>query len=919
VNLTDTTFEHSAFCWPKGLHSSRNQFVSFERRFKVDSIQPMYIYLFADTRYRLFVNEIFVAYGPGRFVTQFPEYDTHHLTPHLIPGENMVRVEVNYYGCSSFQSMPDGQPGFIAAGGNGDGTIDMSTPGLWLATIHHAWDADAPHFSFAQNPAEICDTRQLTRELSAPAEHQLVTLTGKDKPWSPPVRRATTYPDYLQVRPLQVLAAGPLSDCRRWGVQLKGINTFGNTIKEKQQFVSFATWLWSKGKQSVSMDCFWVELELNGSRITISYPKRLGNHGEAQLQLHEGWNFLSGNIEILENYWPLLLGLPPKSELNLLALPNHSCGAAFSISPTLSGRFLLPCPTLPANFELPDKWRIAENDLSKVTPARLVAWDTPDQQFVTREIPIISLDQVARQTGHAALWAFDFGDEFYGHPVIDVEAPAGTILDVAYDDWKRSDGCVNLYESNPFTDAADRFVLKGGRQRIEALNPRGGYYLQILLRAPLSEYAEFVVHDVAVRRRTTLHDGPGEFECDNELMNWIWRTSTHTLQASTDEAYADCPWRERGSYIGDSLVNFHLNRLITTDLSPAKRTFDMFGKAQRPDGLLPGCAPSWLREAHEDFALIWVQAIRDYWAYTGDVDFVSDQWPVIQRLLKSKSWKADTDGLWDSTGLRNFVDWGAEQTDREGAGNAAINIFRVAALRAASELSFAIKLFDQADLYLREADTVTKAIIGKLWNSKAGRFDSHIGADTNAIHANILAVRYGIGPSDQILDYLSPLLSANFEKGISGARASGYAELYFFIYLLPALADHGRAELAEDLIREHYGFIQALGRPTLPETIRCVETLEGSFCHSWSGAPAIYATEYVLGLRQTTPGNPNAYLLAPVVSGYLNAKGTLPHRNGNIIVSWKRQGSRIAADVSIPRGVTLKPASNVVITTHEAN
>ncbi|NQY33324.1 MAG: hypothetical protein HRT56_09175, partial [Coraliomargarita sp.] len=159
--------EKSSFVWLEGLSVDRNQFVSFEKRFEIGSVLPCRLHLFADTRYRLWVNEKFVGFGPGRFVTQHPEYDSHDLDNYLNAGSNLVRVEVNYFGASSYQSMPDGLPGFIAAGGCPNCGISFATPGDWEARVHTAWRSDAPLFSFAQNPLEICDTRILSNELES--------------------------------------------------------------------------------------------------------------------------------------------------------------------------------------------------------------------------------------------------------------------------------------------------------------------------------------------------------------------------------------------------------------------------------------------------------------------------------------------------------------------------------------------------------------------------------------------------------------------------------------------------------------------------------------------------------------------------------------------------------------------------------
>jgi alpha-L-rhamnosidase len=907
-------FSCSSFCWIRDNPDGRNQFVSFEHRFLHGHEEPVLLHLFADTRYRLWVNETFVAYGPGRFVTDSPEHDSHDLTPYLLRGENLVRVEVNFYGSPSFQAMPDGRPCFIADGGSPGDRNRFATPGEWKARVHHAWDDQAPLFSFAQNPAEICDTRVLASELDSAAYLPLQPLSAKETPWSHLTPRSVPAPDYTLVRPAEVQLAAPLDQALRWGMQFIAPNLKQLEFAGTRIHTQFSSWIHSPREQTLTMDCFWSDLAINGDPIRIDYSKHYGNHGQSEIQLRKGWNFLAGHFEHLLERWAYLIGLPHDSGVSLHALPNHSCAHAFACSRPGTEAFIPECPATPQDYVLPEGWILRSGSLKKITPARLVAWDRPLESEAVRSVAYARLPEVATITSREAVWCFDFKDEFYGQVVVDVEAPAGSVLDVAYDDWKRADGCVNLYGSNPFTDAADRFFLCGGRQKIEVLNPRGGIYLQLILRAPEdSPPVALKVHDIAIRRRTLLNTIHGSFTSDDPLLDWTWRTSVRTLQASTDESYADCPWRERGSYIGDSLVNLHIHRLITSDLSIAKRTFAIFGKAQLPDGQLACCAPSWLTKPHEDFTLIWILAVRDVWACTGDTDFIAAQWEVIRRIWESPTWKPDADGLWQISGMRVFIDWGALISERSGPGNLVVNVLRVAAARATSEIANALGLADEAARFANEATQVSEALCALLWNEAEGRFDASIGAKTSAIHGNILALRYGVGPGRRILSYLEPALRGNLQYGMGKGQNSGFAELYFFYYLLPALVEHERTDLAELLIREHYGFIQSLGLPTLPECFHRANVGGGSCCHSWSGAPAIYATESVLGLKQAFPGKPDLWKLDPRSTTHSHAEGSVPHPRGLIRVRWKRHGDRIEARVSAPSGVTILPAEHVEI------
>jgi alpha-L-rhamnosidase len=159
---------------------------------------------------------------------------------------------------------------------------------------------------------------------------------------------------------------------------------------------------------------------------------------------------------------------------------------------------------------------------------------------------------------------------------------------------------------------------------------------------------------------------------------------------STDEAYADCPWRERGSYIGDSLVTFQLQQLVTADLSIARRTFANFGRAQRPGGQLPACVPFLAGSRPPRLHAALGAGHTGLLGLHRRCEFIRAQLPVIRRILTGSSWKSDADGLWDTTGAKVFIDWGVLVEDRHGSANTAVNILRIAALQAASVLSRAI-------------------------------------------------------------------------------------------------------------------------------------------------------------------------------------------------------------------------------------
>jgi len=904
----DTFFEKSSFVWAPDPASRRNQFVSFEQQIPATYNKPVRLHLFADSRYRLFVNDRFIAYGPSRFVTAFPRYDSHDLTCLLTQPVNLIRVEVNFFGSSSFQTMPDGQPGFIAAGGDGE-TLNFATPGQWRVRTHRAWRADAPAFSFAQNPAEILDTRLLDSERSTQELPPPAPCPESASPWGSLQPRNSPTPPYHALSPqrLQVTAEITTPFVRAGWLAHAPDLAQSSGSKQGTSTQRFVTWLHTENAQTVELESYWCELWLNGTSVERDGGNSPHNtHGLSVLPLRCGWNLLSGTFGVLRNYWSFLCGLPREGGVSWHARPDLDETAIFALGP-IENDTPLPLEADAECFTLPEGWHLDSGDASRVAPGQRVSWDELDESTAVRNLPLKDLSAHNQYpTAATATWVFDFNDQYHGHPCLEVEGPAGTILDVAYDDWKAPDGQVAIYKSNPMTDATDRFVLRGGRQRIEVTNPRGGIYMQVTLRRPDRGEGPLALHDVQIRSRRTLDRSRASFSSGHDIFDWAWDRAVHTLIAATDESYTDCPWRERGAYVGDCLVSMHLNRLIATDLPVARRALEIFGEAQREDGLISGVAPSWLTRSLCDYALLWVVALKDYWDLTGDGSLLEWAWPRIKTLLASPMWEIGEYGLWNLDERHTqFLDWGTPKGEDTGPANTTINLLRVAALDAASGIASVLERETEERQLTSEARKVRKAIETHLWLPEEQRFAARGDTPGTALHANILALRYQVGDTRAVLNYLRPLLENNLQRGLQEGREGDIAELYFFHFLLPALAQQGEHALIEQVITHHYGYLKDFASPTLPECFTHASLQKGSRCHMWSGSPALYLTHQALGLRQETPGDPHSWVLDPAPGSLQQAEGTFPAGDGWMTVSWKRENGRLYATATLPAGARL--------------
>jgi hypothetical protein len=282
---------------------------------------------------------------------------------------------------------------------------------------------------------------------------------------------------------------------------------------------------------------------------------------------------------------------------------------------------------------------------------------------------------------------------------------------------------------------------------------------------------------------------------------------------------------------------------------------------------------------------------------------------MVRRIWESPTWDRHPSGLWNAKDLRLFIDWGVVLQERTGEANAVINLLRIAAARACAEMAAALGKSREAALFAQDAEATEEAIGRVLWNKAEGRLDAFLGATSSAVHANTLALAFRFGTlqrRESILSYLEPLLRNNLSQGLRVGQNSGHLELYYLSFALPALAEHGRPDLAEQLITDHYGYLKTLGDDTLPECFHGAEKSVGSRCHGWAGAAAIYAANYVLGIRTAGDGNPRHLIFDPIVHGIQQARGRIAHLDGWIDIEWHRIGRKIHSRIHAPAGVKIE-------------
>jgi hypothetical protein len=891
-----TTIAH-----PSVTSSDRNSFLLFRRRFELSDLADANLsisefQIFADTRYRLIVNDSIVGYGPTRFYPDYPEFDSYEIAPYLKNGVNEIRVEVNSRNASSFQAVPS-QLGFWAAGKISE--INLDTPGDWEVKISQARSAQAPTFSFAQGPVEIVDVQLLETEWKEEAGWgNPMTISG----WGELLPRSLPQPAFNIRSGGKLVLNAPLKDEEERLIFHRSFPPLDSKAGHPKSTQTFAVALdlYSPHQQDVELGLFWGDNYLNGELLSLENDAVRGNRQNTIAPFKEGWNLFYAQIAVIQPSWGFTIGWPRISGLQVAS-------TGLRVSEAMS---------LEALAELRGAMPLAVSDLENVTwlqpvdegpnssfPAREVSWNIVDESRKKTEDGADRL--LVEESGGAGVVLWDFEREYLGHIRLEIEAQKLTVIDIVGDERRRSDGLLSIYSSNPFVNSADRFIIPAGKSIIEGFHPRGGRYVQITARSEGSVKLKNIEE-----RSALLHlEQEGHFECNDPLLNNIWRTGLATIDACLPDVWVDCPWREQGAYLGDTLVEYRSTRAFSSNQEVGRRALRLWSQGQRSDGLLPACVPAWYTVSHADFSLMYVLLLRDFWADTGEIELVRELWPTVLRIFNSGNWEKDETGLWNGTpDLRLFFDWGIPADERLGKSNGALNALRVGALKAAGELAAA--LGEDSISWKREAEEVAAVFRRFLWRDERQNFAPFVGNnDAPAYHANLLALRFGIATPDQKSGVIRNLRNAhNIIEDVGNIKTkTGHLELFFTHFVLEALSSNDLHEDAINWIRDAWSPMIRAGAVTFWECLYTGMRQQGSSCHAWSSSPVWYFMREILGVRPVD-GQPDSFQIIPNPSGLNWARGAYPHSRGRIEVSWEKINGELKLDVQAPEGVTIEIA-----------
>ena len=119
---------------------------------------------------------------------------------------------------------------------------------------------------------------------------------------------------------------------------------------------------------------------------------------------------------------------------------------------------------------------------------------------------------------------------------------------------------------------------------------------------------------------------------------------------------------------------------------------------------------------HYDMNLVFIDQLLSHFDYTGDVDYLREMWPTIERHLAWERRNFKRNGLYDAY----CAIWASDALQYSGGGVAHTSAYNYRANKAAAKLARIIG--KDASLYEQEAEAIAKAMKERLWLGEKGYF-----------------------------------------------------------------------------------------------------------------------------------------------------------------------------------------------------
>jgi hypothetical protein len=181
--------------------------------------------------------------------------------------------------------------------------------------------------------------------------------------------------------------------------------------------------------------------------------------------------------------------------------------------------------------------------------------DGPDGEAASVQLPATVM--VGTDSVHHL--AVDFGRIVAGFVELDIDAPAGTTLELYYREKAHQSTGVTF--SDPVTGA--RYITRGGGETFAAMEINGLRYAHLVVHADTER--SVTIKRLQVREHLYPRAGDAYFRSSDPALDTLYRAGIRTVQLNSFDSYTDCPTREQRAWVGDGVVHQRVDLTTNAD------------------------------------------------------------------------------------------------------------------------------------------------------------------------------------------------------------------------------------------------------------------------------------------------------------------------------------------------------------------
>ncbi len=512
---------------------------------------------------------------------------------------------------------------------------------------------------------------------------------------------------------------------------------------------------------------------------------------------------------------------------------------------------------------------------------KLVKQPTKQLMVYQKTLKMLSENIDENQGSRRITRLFDVGEEVTGTLHMRVKGEAGAKVVIRYgEECEIRDGGQQVrFDMRCNCKYEEVWTLADGTNALEQFDYKAFRYVELLCEETV-EIEEIWVNV----RHYPMEEKTCTFTCSKKELEDIFLICKNGVKYGTQEAYLDCPTREKGQYLGDSIVTAHAQVWLTGSTEMLRKCIDQFAKTSAVCKGLMAVAPGAYMQEIADFSLLWSQLLLLDYKFTGEKAFLETYYPVAKGIVEHFRQYERNDGLLRQVaGKWNLVDWPENLRDEydftlsrpivaDGCHNV-VNALYVGAMKTLAEIE---QILEIPISY--EWEAYKNAYFKVFYDKNTGLFVDSEESRHSAVHSNVYPLYFGLVEEKEAL----PIVKFLEEKGL----CCGVFVSYFF---LKGLAKAGYRDVMYRLLvnESEHGWINMLreGATTCFEAWGKEQKWNTSLCHPWASAPIPLLIEEIAGFKLACDKESVEYVWEPYIPEELETFSLqIPYRGKRYLI-----------------------------------